>query len=176
MAGVFVIIQKQIGHEKHYLCLLRGEKLNNYPKGVYELPGGGIDEGEDLYTAINREVFEELGWDLNSINENGVDLFATFNRQGSDSHYFCLTLNHRAIHLKPRISDEHTGHIWLTGEQIDGLPRLQILALHRDMVGLWDSPEGRTGVDDDFYYEFQNGVYVCRYGEKRENSQEYKLK
>lgn len=30
-------------------------------RGYYKLPGGGVDEGEDLMTALNRELMEELG-------------------------------------------------------------------------------------------------------------------
>lgn len=39
----------------------------------YKLPGGGVDEGEDIRTALNRELFEEVG-------ANSVEVFAEIGR------------------------------------------------------------------------------------------------
>ena len=43
--------------------------LSNY--GVYALVGGGVDPGEDLITAVKREVFEESGCNCEIICELG---------------------------------------------------------------------------------------------------------
>ena len=32
--------------------------------GAWEIPGGGVDSGEDSYTAVQREVLEETGLNL----------------------------------------------------------------------------------------------------------------
>jgi len=37
----------------------------------YELPGGGIDEGESEIVAFRRECLEEIGWDVEVIKELG---------------------------------------------------------------------------------------------------------
>lgn len=40
----------------------------NKPGGVYEglwtIPGGGVEEGEDVITALKREITEEVGLDI----------------------------------------------------------------------------------------------------------------
>ena len=35
-----------------------------YPQGVYRLPSGGIEPGEDILAALEREAYEETGLDL----------------------------------------------------------------------------------------------------------------
>lgn len=49
-----------------YAILLRGDDLllthQADPVPEFQLPGGGIDAGEQPIAALHREVFEETGW------------------------------------------------------------------------------------------------------------------
>lgn len=51
-----------------YAVLLdRGSILTTHqaePVPEFQLPGGGIDKGENPITALHREVFEETGWKI----------------------------------------------------------------------------------------------------------------
>lgn len=47
--------------------------------GLYELPGGTVDEGEDMDGALIREVFEETALCIRQINEL-VTMFDFFSR------------------------------------------------------------------------------------------------
>ncbi len=40
-----------------------GERLDGSEKGAWQMPQGGIDEGEDIITAAFRELKEEIGTD-----------------------------------------------------------------------------------------------------------------
>lgn len=51
-----------------YAVLLEGESLlvthQMEPVPEFQLPGGGIDRGEQPIAALHREVFEETGWKI----------------------------------------------------------------------------------------------------------------
>ncbi len=40
---------------------------DSYPDGIYRIPSGGTDNGEDLNAAVRREAKEELGLDLKEV-------------------------------------------------------------------------------------------------------------
>ncbi|KKS38111.1 MAG: hypothetical protein A3G49_00135 [Candidatus Sungbacteria bacterium RIFCSPLOWO2_12_FULL_41_11] len=46
--------------------------LNVTKKNYHKLPGGGIEEGEDIETALRREVLEEIGCSIENIRELGI--------------------------------------------------------------------------------------------------------
>ena len=48
--------------------LLSGRENTGYKDGEYELPGGHLEENEDLYEAMIREAKEELGISLKREN------------------------------------------------------------------------------------------------------------
>jgi 8-oxo-dGTP diphosphatase len=49
-----------------YAVLLKGDSIlatfQESPKPEFQLPGGGIDKGEQPIAALHREVMEETGW------------------------------------------------------------------------------------------------------------------
>ena len=53
------------------------------PDGKWDLPGGGLEYGEDLKTALEREIKEELGLQATKIFEQPA-WFTTFKKAGTD--------------------------------------------------------------------------------------------
>jgi 8-oxo-dGTP diphosphatase len=41
-------------------------------KGYHKLPGGGIEKGEDIIEALNREAMEEIGCKITNAKELGI--------------------------------------------------------------------------------------------------------
>jgi 8-oxo-dGTP diphosphatase len=59
-----------------YAILLRGDSIlttfQNAPVPEFQLPGGGIDRGEQPVAALHREVIEETGWKIALIRRIGA--------------------------------------------------------------------------------------------------------
>lgn len=51
------------------LMVQESEKLSG---GVWELPGGGLDFGEDIFLGFNRETQEEMGLSISKISKAPV--------------------------------------------------------------------------------------------------------
>ncbi|MDD6188339.1 MAG: NUDIX domain-containing protein [Clostridiales bacterium] len=62
---------------------------------LHSLPGGGVEDGEDVLTAPRREVYEETGCTCDDVTELGV---VTENRGGLDytqvNYYYVVTATH----------------------------------------------------------------------------------
>ena len=70
-------------------AVMYAEKWN-----LYSLPGGGIEDGEDVETALRREIFEETGCSCDIIQELGI---VSENRASLDytqiNHYFIVSVS-----------------------------------------------------------------------------------
>jgi 8-oxo-dGTP diphosphatase len=59
-----------------YAVILRGDRMlttfQQEPVPEYQLPGGGIDRGEQPVAALHREVFEETGWKIDVVRRIGA--------------------------------------------------------------------------------------------------------
>lgn len=59
-----------------YAVLLEGDAilttLQSDPAPEYQLPGGGIDRGEQPIAALHREVMEETGWHIAGLRRLGA--------------------------------------------------------------------------------------------------------
>jgi 8-oxo-dGTP pyrophosphatase MutT (NUDIX family) len=53
------------------------------PDGRWELPGGGLDHGENIHEALKREIKEEMGLAVTSIGETPTYFFPAKNKSGS---------------------------------------------------------------------------------------------
>ena len=69
---------------------------------LYNLPGGGVEDGENVLTALRREVYEETGCVCDEIKELGI---VAENRASLDytqiNYYYVVTTTHQPgeIHL-----------------------------------------------------------------------------
>ncbi len=112
--GVKALIQN---NEGKYLLLLRAEPFSGDSKCKWDIPGGRINTGEELHTALAREIFEETSMTLTGTPE----LLIAQDIIRGDKHVVRLTYKAKAsgeIALDPK---EHTDFGWYTLEEAKAL-------------------------------------------------------
>lgn len=56
-----VLVNRCIIENEGKLLLIKRASDDSYNPGLWEFPGGKLDEGQDLTSALKREVLEETG-------------------------------------------------------------------------------------------------------------------
>ncbi|MBO0959678.1 (deoxy)nucleoside triphosphate pyrophosphohydrolase [Neobacillus sp. MM2021_6] len=99
---------------KEILCALRSPEMSI--PNMWEFPGGKVEANEDIYSALKREIDEELDCKIETFNE-------IFNDTTHEYETFIINL----ISIKCRVvkgtptKSEHSKLIWLKRENLDSL-------------------------------------------------------
>lgn len=87
---------------------------------LIETAGGGVEVGEDLNTAIRRELKEELGVDIEVICKIGVvsDYYNLIHRRNINNYFLCKIVSFGEKHItKDEIEDFHLSTLKLKYEE-----------------------------------------------------------
>ena len=99
-------------NDKGEFLLLQRSEDDDYMPNKLCLPGGKIEQGENINTGASRELFEETG-----IKEDDIVFVETIiNNDETKSHYFTTKTNQK---FKP--SNEHKGYSWV--KSLDNFPK-----------------------------------------------------
>ena len=82
---------------------------------LYSLPGGGVDEGEDIRTALEREVWEETGCTCDEVEELGIVQENRFSQDFTQDSYYFVVKTHAKfgiIHLTDAEMENKTSIQW----------------------------------------------------------------
>jgi 8-oxo-dGTP diphosphatase len=80
-------------------------------QGFYSLPGGRVEFGESLHTALHREVDEETGLQIEILDLAGWR--EVLPAAGGGGHYVIMSFAARWIAKEPVLNDEHDDFKWL---------------------------------------------------------------
>lgn len=83
----------------HFVRVVRDDDFGNAT--LIETAGGGVEDGEDLHTAILRELTEELGVQAEIICKIGVvsDYYNLIHRHNINHYFLCRALSFGEKHL-----------------------------------------------------------------------------
>jgi ADP-ribose pyrophosphatase YjhB (NUDIX family) len=97
--------------------------------GVYTLPGGGVEVGENLMEAVTREVLEETGLTVAPVALAGYREAIVRDGEGRvERHFVILPFAARWIAGEPVLNDELSEAMWLRPLELTGLTTTQGLA------------------------------------------------
>ncbi len=103
-----------------YAVVVSDEKLLClFVRGKYHLPGGGIEQGEDVAGALRREVLEEAGYQIMDLQEIGkANQFFETTREGGSLNKLG-TFFKAAVDLISVVKGKESDHEpkWITVEE-----------------------------------------------------------
>lgn len=89
--------------------------------GIWELPGGGMDFGENVEQAFKREMEEELGFKSVRLGKF-INIWSFISmRDGIDHHFIILDFEIFTDEEDIKLSKEHMEYKWIGIEDLDGL-------------------------------------------------------
>ena len=112
-----IAVKSFVVNGAYELLLIKRRPNDPHKPGVWEIPGGRLELGEDPFEGLRRETQEETGLEVVVRNPLRVHHFTRDDGQRITMITFYCTPNSRDVQL----SDEHTDYRWSTFEEAYGL-------------------------------------------------------
>jgi 8-oxo-dGTP diphosphatase len=87
--------------------------------GIYSLPGGRVEFGESLHTALHREVDEETGLKIAIVGLSGWH--EVLPEAGGGGHFVIMSFAARWLGREPHLNDELDDFKWLAPDALGDL-------------------------------------------------------
>ncbi len=116
--GVEKCVVGAIVHRAGAVLLLTRSMNDAFMPGIEELPSGGVEVGETLNEALDRELLEEVGFPAGIVEPGFLAQFDYLSGSGRLTRQFTVSvpLNDQA---SVALSDEHSSYRWIECTEID---------------------------------------------------------
>ena len=112
-----LVVGVAIAKGKRILVVRRSP--DDYMGGIFELPGGGVDEGETIEETVKREALEETGLQVIAI----LSMYEGFDYEKSTKKVRQLNFLVDALGDEVKLElSEHDAFEWIGEEDLDNYP------------------------------------------------------
>lgn len=123
MSEHFVVVTAIVNFKGKILILKRNKSMEMHPN-KWSFPGGKVLKGEDLFTALKREIKEETNLDIEN-EKQFISDFAFIRPSGISTIGFCFLVNAKNNNVE--LSQEFTDFAWVAQKEIKDYDLIQSL-------------------------------------------------
>lgn len=109
-----IVVGAIITNSKNQILLVK-RKLDDFMGGIYEIPSGNLEKGEDIYEAIIRETKEETNLNIKEVKAY-INQFDYQSKSGKMCRQFNFEVE---VEEGEILLTEHDLYKWIPLEQID---------------------------------------------------------
>ena len=137
-----VLVNRCIIVNKNKFLLIKRASNDSYGPGLWEFPGGKLDEGQDLSSALEREVLEETGLlVLPTTRIAYTESSMATNGKYKGLTYVVIIGIGKLIGGKLKLSEEHEDYKWVNYNEAIEMPikdeiRKSLIVLKNNLVKL----------------------------------------
>ena len=117
------IVRAIVFDDEGWFYFVRASRDDQFGKAtLIETSGGGVEKGEDLLSAIHRELREELGAEVEVVAKIGVvsDYYNLIHRHNVNHYYLCRATSFGEKHLMPDENERfHLSTLRLTFDEAE---------------------------------------------------------
>lgn len=115
------IVRAIVFDDQENYYFVRAKRDDDFGKAtLIETSGGGVEGGEDLETALKRELKEELGAEVEIMHKIGIvsDYYNLIHRHNINNYYLCKVTSFGEKHLTPdEINEFHLSTLKLSYDE-----------------------------------------------------------
>lgn len=114
-----IVLTAIVRYIDEYLIVQRSMNDDFLP-GVWEFPGGNIEDNELISEALEREIKEEVGLNIKNLEKNIVHFYDEIKDKNEKYHYieldFLIEVNSKDLNIV--LSDEHESYMWVKKDSV----------------------------------------------------------
>ncbi len=126
MENFRIAVKACVINDKGEMLLIKRRSNDPHSPGVWEIPGGRLDVGENPFFGLQREIKEEVGLDIEVLNPLMIHHFT----RDDEQKITMITFLCKAISSEVVLSEEHTNYEWRT---LSEAPKLLTKEFHEEV-------------------------------------------